>query len=129
MPENLGALKPIEGFDRCRYYRVHAFAWVTAEGAKTHVRCDWQPEKGEQRIGLRQSRSRGRDYLSRAFRVLARTLGTWTSRSPDAGDRVDDPSKRWPASRRRIDAGTLELTEIIEDPEAGGESWCSTRSG
>ena len=24
-------------------------------------------------------------------------------------------------SRRRIDAGTLELTEIIEDPEAGGD--------
>jgi catalase len=121
LPENLKALRPVDGFDRCRYYGVHAFAWVTGDDSRTHVRCDWQPVKGEQRIGLRDARSRGRDYL---FESLAESLpARWTLdvQIADPGDVVDDPSERWPASRRRIDAGTLELTEIIDDPEAGGE--------
>jgi catalase len=121
LPENLGALKPIDGFDRCRYYSIHAFGWVSAEGTKTHVRCDWQPVKGEQRIGLRKARARGRDYL---FESLPESLpARWTldAQIADPQDNVDDPSERWPSSRRRIDAGALELTEIVEDPEAGGE--------
>lgn len=121
LPVNVKALRPIDGFDRCRYYGVHAFAWVTAKGTKTHVRCDWQPVKSERRIGLRDARSRGRDYL---FERLPESLpARWTldAQIADPDDVVDDPSERWPPSRRRIDAGTLELTEIIEDPEAGGE--------
>jgi len=121
LPLNLKALRPVDGFDRCRYYGIHAFGWVTAEGTKTHVRCDWQPVKGERRIGLREARSRGRDYL---FGSLLESLpARWTldAQIADPEDGVDDPSERWPSARRRIDAGTLELTEIIEDPEAGGE--------
>ncbi len=112
MPENLGALKPIDGFDRCRYYSIHAFGWVTAEGTKTHVRCDWQPVKGEQRIGF------GKLALAvgtTCFESLPDALpARWTldAQIADPEDAVDDPSERWPASRRRIDAGTLELTEI-----------------
>ena len=121
MPENLGALKPIDGFDRCRFYSIHAFGWVTTEGAKTHVRCDWQPVKGEQRIGVRKARSRGRDYLFESLPGALPARWTLDAQIADAQDNVDDPSERWPASRRRIDAGTLELTEIIEDPEAGGD--------
>lgn len=121
LPENLKALMPVEGFDRCRYYGIHAFGWVAADGTTSHVRCDWQPVKGEQRIGLREARSRGRDYL---FESLPGSLpARWTldAQIADPGDPLDDPSERWPSSRRRIDAGTLELTEVIDDPEAGGD--------
>jgi catalase len=38
----------------------------------------------------------------------------------DPGDEVDDPSSHWPAERRRVDAGVLELTEIVADPESDG---------
>ncbi|MDQ2675870.1 MAG: catalase [Actinomycetota bacterium] len=121
LPENLGALKPIAGFDRCRYYGIHAFGWVSAGGSKTHVRCDWQPVKGERRIGLRQARSRGRDYLFEALPGALPARWTLDVQIAEPGDPVDDPSIRWPGSRRRVNAGTLELTEIIDDPEAGGD--------
>lgn len=121
MPENLKALGPIESFDRCRYYGIHALGWLTAKGTKTYVRCDWQPVKGEQRIGLRKARSRGRNYLFESLPDALPARWTLDAQIADPGDEVDDPSERWPSSRRRIDAGTLELTEIVEDPEAGGE--------
>lgn len=121
LPENTNALRPIEGFDRCRFYSIHAFGWVSEEGAKTHVRCDWQPVKGEQRIGLRDARSRGRDYLSESLPDALPAQWTLDAQIAEPGDELNDPSERWPSSRRRIDAGTLELTEIIDDPEADGD--------
>jgi catalase len=36
------------------------------------------------------------------------------------GDEVDDPSVHWPSQRLRVDAGTLELTEVVPDPEQDG---------
>ena len=38
----------------------------------------------------------------------------------EEGDPVDDPTAAWPAERRRVDAGVLELTALVDDPEAGG---------
>ena len=121
LPENTNALRPIEGFDRCRFYSIHAFGWVAADGSKTHVRCDWVPVLGEKRIGLRDARSRGRDYLFESLPDALPARWSLDAQIAEPEDEVDDPSERWPSSRRRIDAGTLELTEIIGDPEAGGD--------
>ncbi len=37
------------------------------------------------------------------------------------GDNVDDPASAWPNSRRRVGAGTLELTALETEREAGGD--------
>ena len=36
------------------------------------------------------------------------------------GDPVDDPSAQWPAERRRVTAGVLELTRVGHEAEADG---------
>jgi catalase len=121
LPANAKALRPIAGFAECRFYGVHAFRWVSAAGQSSHVRCDWRPEAGERWLGSREARSRGRDYLAEG---LAEALpARWTLDVQIAGpeDDVNDPSVQWPEDRKRFDAGTLELTEIVEDPEAGGD--------
>jgi catalase len=117
------ALRPIPSFANCRFYGVHAFRWENADGISRHVRCDWRPVEGEARIGPRDARRRGRDYLRED---LAQRLATDAVRFvldvQTASDRdpVDDPSVQWPAERRRVDAGSLELTALMSDPETDG---------
>ena len=50
LPVNAPALRPIPSFARCRFYGVHAFRWLDADGGDRHVRSDWRPEAGEARI-------------------------------------------------------------------------------
>lgn len=121
LPANAKALRPIAGFAECRFFGVHAFRWVDASGAVTTVRCDWRPEAGQRWLGPKEARGRGRDYL--AAELAASLPARWALdiQIADPDDPVDDPSEHWPDSRRRLDAGILALTEIIEDPEEGGE--------
>lgn len=120
---NTRALRPLESFAGCRFYGVHAFRWEAADGSARFVRCDWRPDEGESRIGVAEARRRGRNYLRED---LETRLATGPVRFildvqiAEEGDPVDDPASQWPATRRRLDAGTLELTTLIDDPEADG---------
>ncbi len=124
LPANAPALRPIPSFANCRFYGVHAFRWVAADGSARHVRADWRPDEGDKRIGPRDAKARGRDYLGDELRsrLQAGRSARWTLdlQIADETDPVDDPSAIWPADRKRIDAGTLELTEVVDDPEADG---------
>ena len=121
LPVNAPALRPIPSFARCRFYGVHAFRWLDADGGDRHVRSDWRPEAGEARIANPlEARKRSRDYLREELQErLAREPVRYVldAQIANTGDRVDDPSEHWPSDRRRVDAGTLELTTIIDDPE------------
>lgn len=121
LPENAKALRPVASFAESRFYAVHAFRWVDAAGGPRHVRCDWRPEAGQHWLGRREARRRGRDYLQEGLAATLPARWTLDVQIADPGDVVDDPSEHWPSDRRRLDAGTLELTETIDDPERDGE--------
>jgi catalase len=120
LPANAPALRPIPSFAQCRFYGVHAYKWLAADGSSRHVRCDFRPEAGDARISPKAAKALGKDYLREelAGRLPARWVLDVQIAEP--GDTIDDPSAHWPSSRQRVDAGTLELTELVEDPEAGG---------
>jgi catalase len=114
---NLPALKVPESYATLRYYGIHAFRFVAADGSSRYVRYEWVPEAGDRRLGARAAKSRGRDFLQHEIRErLAKGPARFTLQlqiaAPD--DPVDDPSKRWPAERERVAAGTLELVEVDE---------------
>ena len=119
---NLPALRPTDSYATCRFYGVHAFRFLAADGGERHVRYTWQPEAGDRRIGGREAKSRGRDYLQEDLR---RRLGqgpvryTLELQVAAPGDDVDDPAQRWPDQRERIPAGTLELTDIDDEADRG----------
>jgi catalase len=114
---NLPAFKPPQSYATIPYYGVHAYRFVDSEGGSRYVRYTWRPEAGEARLGAREARARGRDYLRQEIRErLARGPVRFTLELQVAapGDDVDDPSSAWPEERERVNAGTLELTAVDE---------------
>ena len=122
LPENARALRPVASFAETRFYGVHAFRWVDGSGRGTHVRCDWRPEAGRRWLGGGEAKQLGRDYLHEG--IAARLPSRWVLdvQIAEPGDDVDDPASHWPSERRRLDAGTLELDRVLEDPERDGEN-------
>jgi catalase len=119
---NLPALKPPESYATLRFYGVHAFRWVGSDGESRYVRYEWVPADGDRRLGGREAKARGRDFLQQELRErLTRGPARFTLQLQIAapGDPVDDPSARWPSERERVDAATLEITEIDEAGDQG----------
>lgn len=116
---NLPALRLAQSYATIPYYGIHAFSWEGA-GASCHVRYTWAPQEGDRRIGGRDARRLGRDYLQDDMRRRLQSGSVrFTLRLQIAapGDEVDDPSHPWPQERERVDAGMLELTEVMEAEE------------
>jgi catalase len=120
LPMNASALRPPPSFANVHFYAIHAFRWLAADGSSRWVRYEWVPEAGSERIGLREARRRGRDYLFEEWAARLRTgPARWTLSVQIAAESDDpnDPMQHWPEDRERIDAGTLTLTEIAEFAE------------
>jgi catalase len=123
LPANFAALLPPTSYATCRYYAIHAFRFVDPSGVGRHVRYTWLPEREEARLTPWAARRRGRDYLhTEMSERIARGPVRFTLdlQLADPGDQVNDPSAAWPADRRRVRAGTLELTRTDHDSEANG---------
>lgn len=114
------ALRVPESYMSLPYYGVHAFRWVAADGTSRYVRYEWVPLEGDRRLGLREARRRGRDFLQHEVRErLSRGSARFRLELQLAAreDPVDDPSKRWPPERERVDAGTLEILAVDEEAD------------
>jgi catalase len=122
--DNLAALKAPESFAARRYFAVHAYKWIDSDGGEHFVRYTWLPEGGEKNLSGKEAKARGADYL---FDDLAKRLADGSVRFTlevqvaGDGDEVDDPTARWPAERKRISAGTLELTGPDTEREQGDD--------
>jgi catalase len=114
---NAPALRVPASYVALRYYAVHAFRLIAADGSSRYVRYEWVPLDGDRRLGAREARARGRDFLQQELRErLSRGTARFTLELQIAapGDPVDDPSKRWPPERERVDAGALEIVDVDE---------------
>jgi catalase len=120
---NLPALRPPESYATLPYYGIHAFRLLDALGGSRYARYTWLPAAREARLSPREAKSRGREYLQQEIRER---IGNGPVRFllelqiAGDGDEVNDPSSVWPADRPRVNAATLELTELAEDPEDDG---------
>jgi catalase len=121
---NASALKPPASYGAMRYYAIHAFKWIAADGRERYVRYRWLPELSEPSLSEEEARSRGRDYLQNELRErLAEEPLRFTLELQIAGpgDKVDDPTSVWPDERETVAAGTLELTALETGRETGGD--------
>lgn len=112
---NLPAFRVPASYVSLRYYGIHAFRFVAGDGSVRYVRYTWVPSEGDRRLGPREAKARSRDFLQQELRErLGRGPARFTLelQVAEPGDPVDDPSKRWPAERERVDAGTLEIEQL-----------------
>ena len=103
---------------------MHAFRWVDAEGNVRHVRYSWLPKMGEASLSGDEAKSGGRDYLrDELVERLAREPIRFTLQVQIAGDGdpTADPTARWPDDREKVDAGTLEVTELETGRDTGDD--------
>ncbi len=105
-----------------RYFPFHAVKWVDADGGSRFVRYTWQPTVVESGLSKEEAKSRGRDYLFDALRAqLEREpvrMDLEVQIATDADD-PHDPSSKWPADRRRVTVGTLEVTAVDDAADDG----------
>jgi catalase len=99
------------------YHPFHAYRWVDADDGSRYVRYRWLPTVDEPDIPKSEAKRLGPDYLFDELRDrLAREPVRFELEIQIAGDADDphDPSSVWPDERRRLVAGTLEITAIDE---------------
>ena len=124
LPSNLATLRPPVSYATLRYYAIHAFKWVDAEGVASYVRYTLVPEAGEARLTPFEARKRGRDYLrDEMLERVAREPVRFRLELQvgDPHDDVDDPRSVWPDDRERLDGGTIEIVEPDLEREQGDD--------
>jgi catalase len=127
---NAPALRVPESYVSLRYYGVHAFRFLAADGSSRYVRYEWAPGDGDRRLGLKAARARGRDFLQQGLRErLTRGAAQFKLELQIATpeDPVEDPSKRWPPERERVVAGTLDIVEVDEGADQNALVFDPTR--
>jgi catalase len=115
---NLAALQPPPSFAARRYYALHAFKWLDAEGGERYVRYTWKPTVDLPNLGRGEAKARGRDYLSEELvqRIQEGPVRFELEVQIAAdGDDPDDPSSEWPEGRERVVVGTLEVTAPTDE--------------
>jgi catalase len=124
LPGNLAALRPPASYATCRYYAIHAYRFLDAQGGSRYVRYTFLPEAGEERLTPREAKRRGRDYLQDEIReriAAGPVRFTLELQIAGPGDQVDDPASVWPQDRQRVSAGTLEISGIETEREKEGD--------
>jgi catalase len=124
LPPNVRALRPPVSYATCRYYAIHAYRFLDADGGSRYVRYTLTPDAGDHRLSPREAKRRGRDYLRQEIlsRIEQGPVGFALElqiAGPD--DNVNDPSASWPRERERVTAGRLEITALETDRETGDD--------
>ena len=124
LPAAAPTLRPPDSYLGREYYAIHAYKWVDADGSEQYVRYTWLPEAPGSRLTPWAAKRLGPDYLQQEIRGrLERGAARFDLelQLAEPGDPVDDPSKGWPSERRRVKAGTLEITDLETERETGGD--------
>jgi catalase len=100
------------------YFPVNAFRFQSSDGVESTGRYVWTPVAGQQLLGDDQVAGQPDDYLTDE-------LGARLADGPvsfvlelqlsEPGDVTDDANAQWPGDRRRVELGTLHLTDLVPD--------------
>jgi catalase len=124
MGEALPTLKPPPSYASRRYYPLHAFKWVAADGSERWIRYRWVPEADEPEISRSEAKKRGPDYLQQE---IVERLGrgpvrfSLTVQIAGEGDDPHDATAKWAQDGERVTVGTLEITAYSPEGPPGGE--------
>lgn len=111
-----------KSFAGSEYYVINAFLLIDSSGKEHPVRWSMRPHAPFVSMNAEEREKAGPNYL---FDELKKRL----EKAPlywdlvltiaEPGDPVNDPSRQWPANRKQIIAGTLEVNRVYDQEEGG----------
>lgn len=111
---------PPVSFVTMRYYGVNSFRFTNAQGRARYGRYQIVPAAGEQSLPPEQVAGASKDYLEQE--IGRRVAGgparfTLQVQLAEEGERIDDPSIAWPATRSIVKLGEITLTRVLPDSQ------------
>ena len=124
LQKGLPKLAPTTSFVTSDYRALHAFCLVDADGGKHWGRYTWEPEAGIEYLSDEARDSASDHYLQDEIRERlaagsARFKLFFTLAADD--DPLDDPTAEWEGDREVVELGTLEISDVVENPETPAE--------
>jgi catalase len=113
--EFLTQQKTPESFATIVYFGVNSFKFINKDGKENFVRYQIIPEGGEELYTQAQADKAGPEYLMSEikYRVAKKPFRfNYYAQIAEKGDVIDDPSKAWPDTRRRVLLGTIEINKV-----------------
>jgi catalase len=113
-----GQKGPPESYATLSYFGVNAFRFTNARGASQLVRYRFVPRAGERLLDTAALAKKGPNYLAEelAPRLAAGPIELdWLAQLAEPGDPIDDPSIPWPATRRLVGLGAIQLLTLAAD--------------
>ena len=108
-------------FGSVSYFGVNAFRFTNRQGETHYIRYQFIPEDGEALLTAEQMANEGPDYLQTEIRtrIAKRSIKfKMYAQIAIAGDKIEDPSIAWPASRQRVLLGIIEIKSMgVNTPE------------
>nr|WP_294518242.1 catalase family peroxidase [uncultured Rhodopila sp.] len=113
-----GTVATPASFARETYNGVDAFIFVSAEGKRQPFRFQFVPVAGTEHLTPEEAAKQPPDFL---VDELPKRLATqavafhMVAQLADPEDQTRDPTKPWPADRKRVEMGTMVLTRAASD--------------
>ena len=107
-------------FAKATYYAVNAHKFISSACKETYFRYVVSPDLGEESVSGSDLEARGPDFL---FEELPQRLSqekpsfTLKAQIAEADDVVDDATVRWPAERKVVALGKIELEGLVPDSD------------
>lgn len=103
------------------YFGANSFKFTNAQGETNIGRYQIVPETGNQFLSAEEIAKASPNYL--ADEIRQRVAGSpirfnFRVQLAEPGDKVNDPSIAWPDTRKAIEIGVIEITEVVHDSDA-----------
>ena len=102
------------------YFGVNAFRFTNAKGQETYGRYQFIPLAGDHFLTDAEAAKKSPNYLMDEIATRIRQQPArfrLMLQIADKGDKVDDPSITWPASRRTVELGVISISRVVADNE------------
>jgi catalase len=118
------AMAPPASRAQLRYFAIHAYRFLAADGTERYGRYRFEPEAGEAWLDREEAKSKPPDYLEDELRErmaagpVVFSLGLQLA---EEGDPIDDATAQWPDEREVVELGRLEITGPDTERERGDD--------
>jgi catalase len=117
----IDSVPPPRSWATVAFNSINSFKLVTADGADQYVRWRLVPEAGEQELPKSERDGADQDYLMTGIFDELPVHYALRAQLAEEGDPVDDATIAFPAERRWVDMGVIELTGPDLERERDGD--------